>query len=300
MLDDLNELRTFHRILALGSLSAAARELGIGLAVVSKRLATLERRAGIRLVNRTTRRLSATEDGRALFLHVERMLEELDVAEAHLSGGAEQPHGILRISAPISFGRVHLVGLAAVLVDRFPKLDIELKLNDRIIDLVEERIDIAVRIGPPRDSSAVMRKLADNTRILVAAPSYFERHRRPLAPEDLRTHRFLRYDDNMLPWTLIGPDGVAFEVVTPCRLRADSGDAVLDWALAGHGITFKSQVDVCAELEAGQLEIVLPGWESPPAPIYALLPSGKHLAAKTRVFLDALAEGVATHMRGRQ
>ncbi len=293
MLEDLNELRTFHRILALGSLSAAARDLGIGLAVVSKRLSTLERRAGVRLVNRTTRKLSATEEGRALHAHVEHMLDELAVAEAQLSSGVEEPHGMLRVSAPVSFGRIHLAPAAAKLVARYPRLDIELKLDDRMVDLVAERIDVAVRIGQPRDSTMVMRKLADNTRILVASPGYLDARGRPRTPDDLSDHSFVRYDDNIIPWSLEGPDGATAEVQTRCRLRADSGDAVMDWALLGQGITLKSEVDVCTDLATGRLERVLPDWQSPPAPIYALFPSARHLPAKTRAFVDALVAGVA-------
>lgn len=287
MLDDLNELKTFERILALGSLSAAARDLGVGLAVISKRLSALERRAGVRLVNRTTRRLSPTEEGRALLSHVERMLGELATAEAQLSSGVDEPRGTLRVSSPISFGRTHLVPFAALLVDKYPRLDIELRLDDRIVDLIDERIDIAIRIGTPRDSSAIMRKIADNARVLVASPGYLKRHGRPRAPADLTGHALLRYDDNRTPWLLEGPNGAKAEIETRCRLHADSGDAILDWALMGKGITLKSYVDVCGEVEIGRLERVLPAWQSLPAPVYALLPS-RHLATKTRVFLDEM------------
>ncbi|MEJ1970399.1 MAG: LysR family transcriptional regulator [Rhizomicrobium sp.] len=293
MLEDLNELRTFGRILALGSLSAAARDLGVGLAVVSKRLATLERRAGTRLVNRTTRKLSPTEEGAALLLHVERVLDELADAEAQLASGTEEPHGLLRVSAPIAFGRIHLVPVTAELIDRYPHLNIELKLHDRLIDLVEERIDVAVRIGPPRDSTAIMRKLADSTRILVAAPSYLDAFGRPRHPDGLAGHRFVRYDDNIVPWRLEGPGGAVAEIETACRLRADSGDAVLDWALAGQGITLKSHVDVVAELSAGRLERVLPGWQSAAAPIYALVTATRHMPTKARIFIDTLAGRLA-------
>src|SRR5882724_6137393 len=195
MLDDLNELRTFQRVLACGSLSAAARDLGVGLAVVSKRLMTLERRAGQRLINRTTRTLSATDEGLALLGHVDRVLEELVAAESRMAIGAGEPYGLLRVSSPISFGRIHLVPLAADLVEQHSKLDVELRLDDRLVDLTNERIDVAVRIGQPRDSSAIMRKIADSYRILVAAPAYLERHGTPKAIGDLDRHLFLRYDD---------------------------------------------------------------------------------------------------------
>ncbi|WP_421932705.1 LysR family transcriptional regulator [Phenylobacterium sp.] len=289
MLGDLNELRTFQRILALGSLSAAARDLGVGLAVVSKRLATLERRAGVRLINRTTRSLSATEEGLGLLVHVERMMEELQAAEARLAGAGQGPQGLLRVSAPISFGRIHLAPVAAQLIDRHPQLDVELKLSDRIVDLVDERIDIAVRIGPPRDSAAVMRKLTDNRRILVASPDYLSRRGRPQTPEETKGHTWVRYGDGGDPIRLEGPGGAVAELPALGRLRSDNGDAVHDWAVAGHGIMLKSSIDVAEDLRAGRLERVLADWRTAPAPVYALLPSSRHLATKTRVFLDAVA-----------
>jgi DNA-binding transcriptional LysR family regulator len=289
MLDDLNELRTFQRVLALGSLSAAARDLGVGLAVVSKRLATLERRTGVRLINRTTRRLSPTDEGLALLPHVERTLEELAAAEAHLASGQEAPHGLLRVSAPISVGRIHLAPVAADLVEQHPHLSVELTLDDRVVDMIEGRIDLAIRIGQPRDSTAVTRKLADNWRILIASPAYLDRHGRPDAPTDLAGHRFIRYGDGATPWPMEGPAGKVVEIEARSRLRADNGDAVYDWALAGHGVMLKSQIEVTADLRAGRLERVLPDWRNGPTPVYALLPSARHLPIKTRVFIEAIA-----------
>jgi len=294
MLDDLNELRTFQRILACGSLSAAARDLGVGLAVVSKRLASLERRAGQRLVNRTTRKLSPTNEGLALLPHVDRMLEELEAAETRMASGWEEPHGLLRVSAPVSFGRIHLIPLAARLIELYARLDIELRLEDRLVDLTQEHIDIAVRIGQPRDSSAIMHKLADNRRILVAAPAYLNRHGRPQSLSELQNHHCLRYDDSTTAWRLEGPDAKPVDFMPRCRLRANSGDAVHDWALAGQGVMLKSSVDVVAELNAGRLEHVLSDWRSAAAPIYALVPSRRHLATKTRVFLDVISASLAT------
>ena len=293
MLDDLNELRTFQRILACGSLSAAARDLGVGLAVVSKRLMALERRAGQRLINRTTRTLSATNEGLALIAHVDRILEELEAAESRMTMGGEEPFGMLRVSSPISFGRIHLVPLVAELVQRHPKLDIELRLDDRLIDLTYERIDVAVRIGQPRDSSAILRKLAENQRILVAAPAYLERHGEPGCLQDLERHGCLRYDDPSLPWRLEGPGNEVIEVQPRSRLHANSGDAVRDWAIDGHGIMLKSSVDVADDLATGRLVHILRDWHSASAPIYALLPSRRFTPSKTKVFLDALGARLA-------
>jgi LysR family transcriptional activator of dmlA len=293
VLDDLNELRTFQRILTLGSLSAAAQDLGVGLAVVSKRLASLERRVGARLVNRTTRRLSASDEGRALLAHVERVLEELDEAEARLASGQEAPRGLLRVSAPVAFGRIYVAPVAAQLVAQHAGLDVDLRLDDQLIDLIAARIDVAVRIGAPKDSTAVMRKLADNRRILVASPAYLARSGRPRSPADAASHAFLRYDDGGAPWRLEGPGGSTVELEAPCRLRADSGDVVNEWAVAGCGITMRSSADVAAELADGRLERVLPDWQSAPAPIYALFPSARHMATKVRAFVDALAQRLA-------
>jgi LysR family transcriptional activator of dmlA len=287
MLDDLNELRTFQSVLARGSLSAAARDLGVGLAVVSKRLTTLERRTGVRLINRTTRRLSPTEDGLALAVHVERVLEELAGAEARLASGRDEPRGVLRVSAPILFGRAYLTPIAAELIEAWPQLDVELKLEDQVVDMIEARIDVAVRIGLPRDSTAVMRKLADSQRILVATPDYLDRRGRPRTPADLAEHTFLR--SGVTPLPLSGPDGALVEIEARPRLRADNSDAVYDWALAGHGVMLKADIEVDADLRTGRLERVLPGWQSTPALVYVLLPSARHLPSKTRVFVDAVA-----------
>lgn len=289
MLDDLAELRTFQLILARGSLSAAARELGVGLAVVSKRLASLERRAGQRLINRTTRKLSPTDEGLALLPHVERILEALEAAEARLGGGRDTPLGVLRVSAPISFGRMHLAPVAAALAEAYPKLEIELRLDDRLVDLVDERIDVAVRIGQPQDSAAILRKLADNRRILVASPAYVRRRGVPRSPADLAGHDILRFGEGTEPFRMEGPDGAVADIGLRGRLRADNGDAVYDWGLAGCGVMLKSQIEVGADLRAGRLVRILPDWRSPPSPIYALTQPGRQPATKVRVFLDVLA-----------
>lgn len=288
MLDDLNELRTFQRIAARGSLSAAARDLGVGPAVVSKRLTALERRAGHRLVHRTTRRLSLTEEGLALREHVERMLEALEAAEARLAGGQETPQGLLRVAAPISFGRIHIAPLCAELAAEFPKLDIDLRLDDRLLDMIEARVDVAVRIGQPQDSSCILHRLVDNFRVVAAAPSYLQRRGRPRTPEDLAEHDLLRFDDPTVPWRLEGPDGAVVEVEARPRLRADSGDAVRDWGLAGAGVMMKSLIDICPEIRAGRLERLLPDWRSARTPVYALTPTNRHTPPKARVFLDRL------------
>ncbi|WP_136615613.1 LysR family transcriptional regulator, partial [Bradyrhizobium sacchari] len=193
MLDDLNELKTFRAILTAGSLSAAAQRLGVTLAVVSKRLASLEERAGVRLIQRTTRALSATEEGARLLVDVERALDTIEAAEASLASAHDEPVGTLRVSAPIAFGRRCVAPVLSGLTTRYPRLSVSLELDDRMVDIVDEGLDVAVRIGALADSSAMMRKLADNHRILVASPAYLDQAGRPTTPAEAASHTFLRY-----------------------------------------------------------------------------------------------------------
>jgi DNA-binding transcriptional LysR family regulator len=289
VLDDLNELRTFRAILTEGSLSGAARRLGVTLAVVSKRLSTLETRIGARLIHRTTRSLSPTEEGARLLTDVARALEALESAEARLSGGADEPAGTLRVSAPIAFGRRCVAPTLGRLTERYPRLAVALELDDRLADLVGEGLDVAIRIGAPADSSAMMRKLADNRRILVAAPAYLDRAGRPATPDEATGHAFLRYGSGVEPWRLRGPKSETASLAVNARLRVDDGDVVHAWALAGLGVMLKSEVDVAEDLITGRLERVLPDWDGGEAPVIALYPSAQHVPLKTRALLDELA-----------
>ena len=299
MLDDLNELKTFRAILTEGSLSGAARRLGVTLAVVSKRLATLEGRAGVRLISRTTRRLSPTEDGARLLVDVSRALEAIEVAEGRLADGRDEPAGTLRVSAPIAFGRRCVAPMLGRVAANHPRLAVVLELDDRVVDLVGEGLDVAIRIGAPADSTAKMRKLADNRRILVAAPGYLDRAGRPASPQDATQHMFLRYGTSVAPWRLHGPGGKMFDLAASARLRVDDGEVVHDWALAGHGIMLKSEVDVAEDLGTGRLEHVLPGWHGGDAPVVALYPNAEHQPLKLRAFLDELTRHVAAVMERR-
>src|SRR6266853_1552228 len=185
MLDDIIELRTSVTIVKGRSLSAAAREMGLALSVVSKRLAALERRTKTRLITRSTRRLALTEEGLDLYETAQRILTEVDRAEAVLTSGRVEPQGLLRVSAPIAFGRACVSPVCRDLVLAHPKISIDLVLTDRIVDLIEEGINVVVRIGPPKDSRLVMRKLIDDYRVVVGAPEYLKQRGTPMTPEDL-------------------------------------------------------------------------------------------------------------------
>ena len=299
MLNDLNELKTFRAILLEGTLSGAARRLGVTLAVVSKRLATLEGRAGVRLIHRTTRTLSPTEAGSRLMIDLARALEAIEIAEGRLIDGRDEPAGTLRVSAPIAFGRRCVAPVLGSLAAIHPRLAVVLELDDRVVDLVGEGFDVAIRIGAPADSTAMMRKLASNHRILVAAPNYLDRVGRPASPREMAGHAVLRYGASVAPWRLRGSGGETFVIAASGRLRVDDGDVVHDWALAGHGIMLKSEVDVAEDLGTGRLEHVLPEWHGGDAPVVVLYPRAEHQPLKTRVLLDALARHVTSVLDGR-
>jgi DNA-binding transcriptional LysR family regulator len=290
MLDDIAELRTFVRIVGAGSLSAAGREMGLALSVVSKRLATLERRTEARLIARSTRRLALTDEGQDLYERAQRILAEIDEAEAALTHGRIEPQGVLRVSAPIALGRTHVSPVCAVLVRAHRKLSVELTLTDRLVALIDEGMDVVVRIGEPKDSALVMRKLADNYRVVVAAPDYLERCGVPQRPVDLADHECLHYGISGSDWRLVGPDGQSMEVRTASRLRSDNGEVAHDWALDGCGLILKSWIDVEPDVRAGRLVRVLPGWRSDAVPICALFPSNRQLPTRVRLFLDAMAD----------
>jgi DNA-binding transcriptional LysR family regulator len=290
MLDDITELRTFVRIVGAGSLSRAGREMDLALSVVSKRLATLERRLDARLIARSTRRLALTEEGQDLYERARRILAEIDEAEAALTHGRVEPQGMLRVSAPAALGRAHVSPVCRDLVRAHPKLSIDLALTDRLVELIDEGMDVVVRIGAPRDSGLVMRKLADNHRIVVGAPDYLERRGTPLMPTELEDHECLHYSRTATHWRLAGPGGAVVEIRAASRLRCDNGEVAHDWALAGCGLVMKSWVDVEPDVHAGRLVHVLPEWRSDPAPICALFPSNRQLPTRVRLFLDAMSD----------
>jgi len=293
MLDDINELRTFVSVVAARSLSAAAREMDLALSVVSKRLAALERRTGIRLIARSTRRLAPTEEGLDLYERAQRILAEVDQAEAALTSGQAEPQGLLRVSAPVAFGRLHVGPVCGALVREYRMLSIDLVLTDRLVDLIEEGVDVVVRIGPPQDSQLVMRKLIDDYRIVVGAPAYLQERGTPATPAELEAHDCVHYRGVGARWRLVSLTGEAVEVQADSRLRSNSGEAALDWALAGYGLVMNSWVDVKDYLRSGRLVHVLPEWRSDPAPVCALFPSRRQLPIRVRVFVDAMVDSLA-------
>ncbi len=289
MIENLTDLRIFTRIVATGSLSQAGRELNLSLAVVSKRLAALEDRLGVRLINRTTRRLNATQEGVEFFERCQRILADLEEAEAAVTTGREQPKGLLRVTAAIAFGRRRVAPAIVEFSRRHPEVQVDLELTDRTVDLVDSGIDVAIRAGALQDSSLIARKLVGNYRVVVASPDYLVRRGRPEIPEDLARHDCLNFSALGDVWTFIGPNG-PFQIRLDTRLRTNDGEVGHEWALAGAGLVMKSIWDVGDDIAAGRLVRVLADWPSPAAAIHALYPTSRHLSAKVRSFVDFLGE----------
>ncbi|AWN53579.1 LysR family transcriptional regulator [Methylobacterium sp. 17Sr1-1] len=288
MPDRLTGMQIFVRVAATGSLSAAARVLGLSQSGVTKHVAALEDRLGARLLHRTTRRLTLTEAGRHYLEACERILAEIDEAEAAAGAETAEPRGTLRLNVPVSFGVLHVAPALAAFGQAHPSLTVELGLNDRPVDLIEEGWDLALRIGHLRDSSLVARSLAPCRMQVCAAPSYLAAHGRPRRPEDLGGH-------NCLGYTLASSDGWRFEsgtVAVSGSLRASNGAALVAAAAAGLGVIYQPTFLVAEALRRGSL-VALGLGAIPSLPIHAVMPSRRRPPAKVRALVEFVARRFA-------
>ncbi len=285
----LEDLDIFARVAATGSMSQAARDLDLAPALISKRIKRLEERLGARLFQRTTRQISLTEVGEGFYERVVAILAGLEDAESFVSGRLQDVTGKLKISAPTSFGRMHVAPHLKRFFDANPHISINLILSDEYQDLVGEGYDLAIRIGKLDDSSLVARRLAPVRRILCASAAYLEDHGAPETIADLDRHLCLPAH-NRAHWELNGPDGtVTLKPEGP--LTTNSSEVVREAVLSGLGIALRSTWDIGRELAAGQLVRVLPDWEGPRTTgLYAVYPSRQYLPAKVRVFIDFLVD----------
>ncbi len=274
------------------SLAAAAQQLGVTPPAVSRRLAALEKRLGVRLINRTTRRLSLTPEGERYLDDGEQILREIERLERSLGESRDTPRGLLRINAGFGFGRRHLGPLISSFAKRWPDVEVILHLSDRALDLTEHGMDVCIRFGPPPDSRLLARKIAANRRLLCASPAYLAQHGEPADPADLSRHEciVIRENDRAFNnWQLTdGNRQLMVKVRSP--LAVNHGEIAVDWALAGHGIVLRSEWDVAGYLRSGELVRVLPAWAGTAADIHAVYPHRLHLSAKLRAFLDFLSE----------
>ena len=284
---DLFEMEIFARIVAQGSMTAAGQSLGISPAVVSKRIKKLEQRLGTRLMQRSTRQIALTEVGQDFYERVQAILEQVDEAEAAVSQRSKQAQGRLKISAPTSFGRMHIAPHLGDFLKDNQDLSVDLHLSDEFIDLIADGFDLAIRVGALPDSTLVARRLAPIHRVLCASPSYLERHGVPESIAALDEHVCLAAQ-NQDPWRLEGPQGQEL-VRAHGPLRTNSSEVVRSAVIAGLGIALRSTWDVADELRDGRLKIVLPEWRaSAHVGLYAVYPSRRYLPAKVRLFVDYL------------
>ncbi|VTU32576.1 D-malate degradation protein R [Variovorax sp. SRS16] len=294
-MDRLTQLESFVAIATRGSLTAAARAEGVAPAVMGRRLDALEERLGVKLLLRTTRRLTLTHEGSAFLEDCQRMLVELANAEASVSAGGVKASGHLRVTAPAGFGRRHV----APLVPRFhllhPEVTISLNLSDRLVDMAGESFDCAVRVGDLPDSSLVSMRLADNRRLCVATPEFVRRHGAPRHPGELARFACLSLSSDASQtrgWAFSVPiEGGEREVIhlrPSGPLDCSDGQVLHDWCLAGHGIAWRSTWEVEAEIDAGLLVPLLDEFAAPPNGIYAVFPQRKHLPLRVRLWLDFL------------
>ncbi|MEL7430063.1 MAG: LysR family transcriptional regulator [Pseudomonadota bacterium] len=284
-----DDLDVFARVVSAGSMSSAARDMGLSPAVISKRLQRLEQRLGTRLLNRTTRQISLTESGEGLYERAVAILAALEEAEDFVARRANQASGTLKISAPTSFGRMHLAPHLSKFLHANPGLTLNLDLSDGFADIISGGFDLAIRIGELPDSSLVARKLAPVRRVLCATPRYLKRAGTPAKLEDLDQHSLIA-PHNQGPWKLEGKEGqIIYRPVS--TLVTNSSEVVRETVLSDLGIALRSTWDIGAELKAGKLQRVLPAYSSSKGlGIYAVYPSRTFLPAKVRVFIDYLAE----------
>lgn len=289
-MDFLLTLRVFKRVAESGSFSAIAREMGTTQPAVSRQIAALESHLGVRLLHRTTRSLTLTEDGRDLLAHADRVLGAVEETLASVGGRRSNPSGLVRIGSSTSFGRLHVAPRLATLLDRYPELHVELCLSDSPVDLVHEGLDVSVRIGAVPDSSLIARRVGLTKRVCVASAEYLGQRGEPTHPDALREHACIVFTHTGPVWAFDGADGAAAKVEVGGRFRTDSGEALRAAVLAGMGIARAGAWLFRDQLLDGTVREVLPGWQSPLAPIYAVYPTRRHLAPRTRAVIDFLAE----------
>ncbi|MBI2235708.1 MAG: LysR family transcriptional regulator [Magnetospirillum sp.] len=290
-LDTLAGMAVFARVVDSGGFSAAARALGLSKSAVSKQVSALEDRLGARLLNRTTRRMSLTDAGQAVIDRCRRVVAEAEAAEAAVGALQIEPRGVLKVNAPMTFGTMHLAAVIPEFMALHPGVVVDLTLNDRIVDLVDEGFDVAVRIARLADSSLVARKIAEDRRVLVASPDYLARRGEPQSLAELPRHDCLCYaylasgDE----WRFDGPDGEVAVKVSG-RLIANNGEVLLAAARAGTGIAAMPTFICGPDLRDGRLLRVLPGYENRSPTVYAVWPHSRHLSLKVRAFVDFLVQ----------
>jgi DNA-binding transcriptional LysR family regulator len=290
--DEISDLRLFTRIVAAGSLSETARRIHSSLPAVSRRLAAMEERLGVRLIDRGSRRFTLTEEGAVLHERALTILRDLDAAEAEATAQAKHPRGRLRVGVPVEIGRRRIAPLVAEFTARYPGISIELVLGDSRVDILEEEIDIGIHVDPPQDSNLISRILLYGSRVIVATPEYLARHPAPARPIDLLDHdcarlvRGRRVFDN---W-MFKEDGRVREVQVQGTLLTNNSEVMHEWALAGRAVTIKALWDVEDDIRAGRLVQLLKPFQCDVLNLYATYATRTHLPPRMRLFIDFVVQ----------
>jgi LysR family transcriptional regulator, transcriptional activator for dmlA len=289
------DLGFFSALAGAGSLSAAARELGLTTPAVSKRLALMESRVGVALVTRTTRRMSLTPEGELYLEHARRILGEIDDMAQLLGVAKATPQGLLRVNATLGFGRSHVAPLISRFVRKHPQVEVQLQLSVHPPPLTDDAFDVCIRFGAPPDSRVIARRIAANRRLLCASPAYLAKHGTPKVPNDLTKHNCIgirQGEEAYGVWRLTGGragQAKTEAVKTRGNLATNDGEIAVNWALDGHGILMRAEWDIERFLKNGRLVQVLPQYATPDADIHAVYPQRHQRAARVRAFVDFMA-----------
>lgn len=288
---DLNEMAIFVHVVEAGSFTGAARNLGLPKSTVSRKITQLEERLGVRLIQRTTRSLRLTDTGNAYYSHCSRILSEIEEANIAVTQMQTTPTGTLRITAPVLFGSTVLASLVAEFMEQHPQLTIDLVLSDQLLDLVQEGIDVAFRIGNLEDSSLIGRYLGDVRVMLCASPDYLQRFGTPRHPDELTNHRLITAS-RWLQWNMKGPDQEELNIPIKPKLQANDFASLYALALSGSGITPLPALIAAPAIHSGNLVPVCCEFPFDASPIHALYPSNRHLSAKVRSFVDFVIDSI--------
>jgi DNA-binding transcriptional LysR family regulator len=290
-MDKLNSIRAFTKVVQHGSFAAAARDLRLSRSAASKYVMELEEELGVQLLSRTTRSVTATENGQAYYERCLAILSDLEEADLAATRLQAEVRGLLRINAPMSFGTLHLARAVADFMEKYPDLRIQLVLSDQQVDPVQEGFDITLRIADLPSSSMIARRIAPARRAICASPSYLARHGTPKHPDDLRGHACLTYGHLATgnQWKLTGPDGDHW-IAIPWTLCTNNAEVLRDAAVQGRGIALLPSFIAGADFQQGRLATILTSYQAPEISIYAIYPETRHLSLKVRVFIDFLVE----------
>lgn len=293
-MDQFKQISTFVDVVTKGSLSAAARAEGIAPAMIGRRLDALEERLGVKLLQRTTRKIALTHEGTAFLEDCQRILAELEEAENAVSERSAKASGHLLISAPAGFGRQHVAPLLPSFLAEHRELTVTLNLNDRVVDLIGEGVDIAIRIASLSDSNLIGVKLADNKRVVVASPAYLQRYGTPRSLDDLAKHNCLAIssDGSQRGWTF-RQNGKNVTLKVAGNMVCNDGAVLHDWALSGKGLAWRSMWEVGTAIESGELQTVLDEFAAPGNDIYAVFAQRRHMPLRIRSFVEFLRRAYA-------